>query len=79
MSDEISNEYAAIYTEMGILRKKVRDRHLQSVLSSLAKMKEKSRHVLTLQKALELELSTHKRPDKVDDILELLVIEISPI
>lgn len=79
MTNQIPDEYATIYAEMAILKKKVREQHLRSVLSSLAGMKEKSRHKLTLERALELELATHKRPDKVDDLLSLLSIELSPI
>lgn len=52
--------------------RELQDHRVQDVLKALAKIKNKDRHIRTLEEALATELSTHRRHWTINTYLELL-------
>jgi hypothetical protein len=69
--------YAKLLRELALLRKQFRDYRTRSVLVNLARLKKKSVFIGALEKELEIELATHRRGQKIDDLLEILEDEIT--
>lgn len=79
MSAVPSDEYARLLGELAVLRKQLRDHRTRSVLVTLASMKKKSAFVMEVEKTFGLELATHKRGYHIDELLDILETELSPV
>ena len=69
--------YKSILDEVQTLSRQLRKQRVRSALMNLARLKKKSVFVQSLEKELEVELATHKRGQKIDNILEILEDEIT--
>lgn len=70
-------KYTELLGEVAALRKQLRSHRIRSALANLARVKKKSSFIQSLEKELEMELSTHRRGQKIDSILEILEDEIT--
>lgn len=70
-------EYNALLREIQTLSVQLRNKRTRDALFNLARLKNKSTFIQSLEKELELELTTHKRGQKIDSILEILEDEIT--
>lgn len=78
MSAVPSDEYARLLGELAVLRKQLRNHRVRSVLVKLASMKKKSTFLMEVEKALGVELATHKRGYHLDELLDILETELTP-
>ena len=70
-------EYATLLREIQNLSVQLRNKRTRDALFNLARLKQKSAFIQSLEKELEVELATHKRGQKIDGILEILEDEIT--
>lgn len=70
-------EYNALLREIQNLSVQLRNKRTRDALFNLARLKQKSAFIQSLEKELELELATHKRGQKIDNLLEVLEDEIT--
>lgn len=70
-------EYNALLREVQNLSIQLRNKRVRDALFNLARLKQKSAFIRSLEKELEVELATHKRGQKIDSILEILEDEIT--
>lgn len=69
--------YREILAEVQTLSRQLRNQRVRSALVNLARLKKKSSFVQSLEKELEVELATHKRGQRIDNILEIIEDEIT--
>ena len=69
--------YASLLAEVQTLSRQLRNQRVRSALVNLARLKKKSSFVQSLEKELEVELATHKRGQRIDNILEIIEDEIT--
>lgn len=69
--------YKALLDEVQALTRQLRKQRVRSALMNLARLKKKSRFIQSLENELEIELATHKRGQRIDNILEILEDEIT--
>lgn len=74
-----SDEYARLLGELAVVRKQLRDHRTRSVLAKLASVKKKSKFVMEVEQAFGVELATHKRGYHIDELLDILETELSPV
>lgn len=70
------SNYAALELQLARLQRQFRDKRIRDALLNLAKTKKKSRFVLSIEEELGQELATHKRPQKLDHLLEVIEDEL---
>lgn len=69
--------YKGLLAEVQTLSRQLRNQRVRSALVNLARLKKKSVFVQSLEKELEVELATHKRGQRIDNILEIIEDEIT--
>ena len=69
--------YKGLLAEVQALSRQLRNQRVRSALVNLARLKKKSAFVQSLEKELELELVTHKRGQRIDNLLEIIEDEIT--
>lgn len=69
--------YKGLLAEVQALSRQLRNQRVRSALVNLARLKKKSSFVQSLEKELEVELATHKRGQRIDNILEIIEDEIT--
>lgn len=69
--------YKGLLAEVQTLSRQLRNQRARSALMNLARLKKKSVFVQSLEKELEVELATHKRGQRIDNILEIIEDEIT--
>lgn len=79
MSTAPNDEYARLLGELAVVRKQLRDHRTRSVLAKLASMKKKTTFVMELERSFGAELATHKRGYHIDELLDILETELSPV
>jgi hypothetical protein len=72
MSVNYEQTYQDLLIKTMQLQKDLRMSRVKRVLVALAKMKNKSRYVKTVEERLSIELQSHNRCDRVQVLLELL-------
>ena len=69
--------YKALLDEVLALSRQLRKQRVRNALMNLARLKKKSAFVQSLEKELEVELATHKRGQKIDNLLDIIEDEIT--
>lgn len=69
--------YKGLLAEVQALSRQLRNQRVRSALVNLARLKKKSGFIQSLEKELEVELATHKRGQRIDNILEIIEDEIT--
>ncbi len=69
--------YKGLLAEVQTLSRQLRNQRVRSALVNLARLKKKSAFIQSLEKELEVELATHKRGQRIDNILEIIEDEIT--
>lgn len=69
--------YKGLLAEVQALSRQLRNQRVRSALVNLARLKKKSAFIQSLEKELEIELATHKRGQRIDNILEIIEDEIT--
>lgn len=69
--------YKGLLAEVQALSRQLRNQRVRSALVNLARLKKKSGFIQSLEKELEVELTTHKRGQRIDNILEIIEDEIT--
>lgn len=69
--------YREILAEVQTLSRQLRNQRTRNALVNLARLKKKSSFIQSLEKELEVELATHKRGQRIDNILEIIEDEIT--
>ena len=69
--------YKGLLAEVQALSRQLRNQRVRSALVNLARLKKKSAFDQSLEKELEIELATHKRGQRIDNILEIIEDEIT--
>lgn len=69
--------YKGLLAEVQTLSRQLRNQRVRSALVNLARLKKKSGFIQSLEKELEVELATHKRGQRIDNILEIIEDEIT--
>jgi len=72
MSVNYEQTYQDLLIKTMQLQKELRMTRVKRVLAALAKMKDKSRYVRTIEEHLATELQSHNRCDRVEVLLEFL-------
>lgn len=70
------SNYAALELQLARLQRQFREKRIRDALLNLAKAKKKSRFILSIEEELGQELATHKRPQKLDHLLEVIEDEL---
>lgn len=69
--------YKGLLAEVQTLSRQLRNQRVRSALMNLARLKKKSSFIQSLEKELEIELATHKRGQRIDNLLEIVEDEIA--
>lgn len=69
--------YKGLLAEVQALSRQLRNQRVRSALVNLARLKKKSSFIQSLEKELEIELTTHKRGQRIDNLLEIIEDEIT--
>ena len=69
--------YKGLLAEVQTLSRQLRNQRVRSALVNLARLKKKSVFIQSLEKELEIELATHKRGQKIDNLLDIIEDEIT--
>lgn len=69
--------YKGLLAEVQTLSRQLRNQRVRSALVNLARLKKKSAFIQSLEKELEIELATHKRGQKIDNLLDIIEDEIT--
>ena len=72
MSVNFEQTYHDLLIKTMQLQKELRMTRVKRVLAALAKMKDKTRYVRTIEERLAAELQSHNRCDRVEMLLEFL-------